>query len=189
MRKPMRGLLCLLVAVTLLVSCVPRTVEVPIPPGIVEKIRQAEVVETDNAAQPPAVVMSKEPPGDMTWISPGKVQIGNFYPGARAEWPVQIHNGKDVETIFSVKYRQPDYVGEGYAMPPDEAQDWVIIVDSTPVLAPKETKDILTVLAMPKEGEAPPKWEFWISVMDTGAVKGMTGIHTELCTRWLVNMR
>jgi len=35
----------------------------------------------------------KRPPETTTWISPGKVLIGNFYRGAEAEYPITIHNG------------------------------------------------------------------------------------------------
>ncbi len=146
-----------------------------------------------DTLQPPvsnnasSVVLPNEPPKDVTWISPGKVNIGNFYPGARAEYPLSIHNGNDVATSFSVTYRYPDNVQEGYVKPLEEAQDWVIIADSTPVLMPKETKDILIVLAMPKDAKSPAsKWEFWISVIDT-TQKGM--VRTELCARWCVQMR
>jgi len=143
----------------------------------------------------PGVVLPDEPPADRTWISPGKVQVGNFYPGARAEWNITIHNGKDTECSFAVSYRYPDHVGEEYVKPITEAQDWVIIADSTPVLMPRETKDILVVLDMPEESDkygtlnrtiTGDKWEFWTSVIDTSQT-GM--VQTELCTRWLVSMR
>ena len=115
------------------------------------------------------------------------MNIGNFYPGARAEYPLLVHNGKDTAASFSVGYRYPDHVGEGYTKPLLEAQDWVIIADATPVLLPKETREILIVLAMPGDAAVfAPKWEFWISVKDTEQV-GM--VQTELCSRWLVSMR
>lgn len=143
-------------------------------------------VETPSANNP-EVVLPGEPPTDMTWISPGKVNVGNFYPGARAEYPLSIHNGNDTATSFLVSYRYPDHVGEEYVKPPPEAQDWIIIADATPILMPKETRDILVVLAMPKDANSPaPKWEFWISVVDTTQT-GM--VRTELCARWLIQMR
>lgn len=202
----------------------------------------------------------KPPPEDMTWISPGKVMVSNFYPGARAEYPLLIHNGNDYTTeqklvttekgetlvlvtlsnplfgdysdiqvgssligdrpavltytedtqgiiitgllenheriltvtykyfaTFEIKYRYPDHVGEDYVKPPEETQDWVIIADPTPVIAPKETREILIVLAMPEDAAVfAPEWEFWISVRDTTQT-GM--VQTELCSRWLVCMR
>ena len=135
----------------------------------------------------PYVPSGDEPPADRTWISPGKVNVANFYPGGRAEYPITIHNGKDTTASFLVSYRYPDHVGEGYVKPTPEAQDWVIIADSTPVLMPKETRDILVVLAIPNGAKVfAPKWEFWISVIDTTQVGT---VRAELCSRWLVSMR
>ncbi len=129
-----------------------------------------------------------EPPSEnVTWISPGKVEVGNFYPGARAEWLLTVHNGNDYEASFLIAYRQPDNVGAGYEPAPAECRDWVIIVEPTPVLAPRETRDILIALDMPAEAQAPePKWEFWISVKDTSQT-GM--VQVELSSRWLVTMK
>ena len=139
---------------------------------------------------PPVVEAPKPPPElyDKTWISPGKVEVGNFYPGARAEYPLTIHNGKDEPAQFSVTYRQPDNSAEGYVTAPDAAQDWVIIaIDEPPlVLAAKETRDVLIAVEMPKGAKAPSKWEFWIAVKDVTQT-GM--VQTELACRWLVTMR
>ena len=144
---------------------------------------------SDGATAPDGgtTILPDEPPIDRTWISPGKVQVGNFYPGARAEWTLLVHNGKDTLASFVITYRYPNHVAEGYNFPSAEVQDWVIIADPTPILAPKETREILIVLEMPKDAEAPGKfWEFWISVKD----QTQTGmITTELCSRWLVSMR
>jgi len=124
------------------------------------------------------------PPDDVTWISPGKVLIGNFYPGARAEWNVTIHNGNEASVGFRVSYCKPARVGAGRQMV--EAQDWVIIADPTPVLQPKETKEILIALDVPKGVRGlPDKWEFWVSAIEQG--QGM--VQTELVSRWLVDMR
>ena len=146
---------------------------------------------SEPSEPPPAsngtTILPDEPPIDRTWISPGKVQVGNFYPGARAEWNLLVHNGKDTAATFLITYRYPDQVGDGYVKPTSEVRDWVIIADSTPILAPKETREILIALEMPKDAVAPGKlWEFWISVKDTT----QTGfVVTELCSRWLVQQR
>jgi hypothetical protein len=92
-----------------------------------------------------------KPPEDRTWISPGKVNVANFYPGAKAEYPITIHNGKETTATFAVSYREPNRVEEGYSFAPSEAEDWVIIADSTLVLLPRETKDITIRLEMPKD--------------------------------------
>ena len=129
----------------------------------------------------------EEPPIDRTWISPGKVQVGNFYPGARAEWPLTIHNGNDHSATFQIGYRYPDRVESGYAEPTPGVQDWVIIADPTPVLDPYETRDILIVLDMPVDTQSPGKrWEFWISVKDTSQA-GL--VQTELCSKWLITTK
>lgn len=140
---------------------------------------------------PTPYTSGNEPPITQTWISPGKVQVGNFYPGARAEWPITIHNGNDYQATFEVKYRYPDKVADGYAYPTAEVQDWVIIADPTPVLAPYDqpgsTKEIMVVLAMPNDAVAPGQhWEFWISVKDATQAGLVT---TELCSRWQIVMR
>jgi len=197
-----------------------------------------------------------------TWISPAKVEIGNYYPGARAEWTIRVHNSNEETTQiekkivgteigetsvdiclkypladnditkvtvtsdnnndslivagyapvdkalnitgfapdnsriisivykawteFKIKFRQPDDTMDGYAKAPSGAQDWIIITDSTPVLCPKETKEILVVLQIPEGTNVPDKkWEFWTSVSEGG----QGTLKTEMCTRWLVNMR
>jgi len=175
--------ICLVAIAMLLSGCIgytePETTPVPIPEPTPE-----QPTETPNQA---GVVLPDNPPVDRTWVSPGKVNVSNFYPGARAEYPMTIHNGNDIDTSFAVVYRYPDHVTTGYVKPPTKAQDWVIITNSTPILMPFETRDILVTLVMPEDASInDKKWEFWISVMDTmqaGTVK------TELCVRWLVDMR
>lgn len=139
------------------------------------------------AENTPTTVLDNPPPENVTWISPGKVNVANFYPGARAEYPITIHNGNDVATEFLVSYRSPDNVATGYARPIVEVQDWVIIADMTPILAPHETREIMVALVMPNDAIVfAGKWEFWISVKDnsqTGTIK------TELCLRWIIDMR
>jgi len=219
--------------------------------------------ETNNALPSTQEVNAQEgePSIEKTWISPGKVTIGNFYPGARAEWPLLIHNGNDgqrsedksvitepgetsvavplngfpvdtssdsflvtsptdnslspvsystvdhtllvkgfkpdattIITIsyvskaqFSVYYREPDHLYEGYENAPSGSNEWVIIADKTPVIMPQTTQEIMVALSIPEdyEGEFPPQWEFWIGVTDTSQ-EGM--IQAELCSRWLINM-
>ncbi len=135
------------------------------------------------------VVQPLEPPPelyDKIWISPGKVEVGNFFPGARAEYPLTIHNGNDEPTEFSVTFQVPGSTAEGYDTAPSAAEGWVIIEDPAPVLAAKETRDMLIAVVMPEDAEAPPKWEFWIAVKDVTQT-GM--VQTELACRWLVTMR
>ena len=135
------------------------------------------------------VIETPQPPADLydkVWLSPGKINVGHFYPGARAEYPLSIHNGNDQQTEFSITYKEASNTSEGYVAAPEEAQDWVIIADPTPVLAAKETKDVLIALEMPKGAKAPDKWEFWVVVKDNSQT-GM--VQTELACRWLITMK
>ena len=127
-----------------------------------------------------------QPPDNMNWISPGKVNVTNFYPGARAEYPITVHNGNDVDCTFAVSYRYPDHVDGEFMLPDPDVQDWVIVADMTPLLAPMETRDILITLEMPDDADIfATQWEFWVAVMDMS--QGM--VKAELCVRWLITMR
>lgn len=123
---------------------------------------------------------------DKVWISPSKVMVGHFYPGARAEYPLTIHNGHDQQAEFSITYRVPGEAAEDYVTAPDAAQDWIIIADPAPVIAAKGNKDVLIAVVMPEGAEAPKRWEFWVVVKD----ETQTGmVQTELACRWLVTMK
>lgn len=173
------GLVILVIGVLLLAGCSQGEQETMIP---FEETEPSNVVISS-----PDVVLPTDPPSDVNWISPGKIEVGNFYSGARAECVLSVHNGNDFPVTFAVDYRHPDSVEEGWAKPTEEVQDWVIIADATPVIAPFETAEILIVLDMPEDAVSPaPLWEFWVSVKDTS----QTGMVTvELCSRWLVTMR
>ena len=161
------------VAGLLLVAC-PQTSE----PTAVE-------TPTPTPTPPPTTTLPPEL-YDKTWLSPGKVEVGNFYPGARAEYRISIHNGNDEPAEFSVSYRQPGQADEGYVIAPAEAEGWVTIEDPAPVLAAKATREVLIVLEMPEDAQAPPKWEFWIAAKDVTQT-GM--VQTELACRWLIVMK
>ena len=129
-----------------------------------------------------------EPPPELyekIWISPGKVEVGNFFPGARAEYPITIHNGNDEPTEFSIAFQVPGSTAEGYEPAPSAVEGWMIIEDPSPVLEAKETREVLIAVVMPEDAEAPAKWEFWIAVKDITQT-GM--VQTELACRWLVEM-
>ena len=175
----------------LAIGCVAKPVvkDIPAAPPVTPAViapTTPPITDYTLAAQPPvAPIVTGEPPTNRTWLSPGKVDIGNYYPGATAEWNITIHNGKPVPAKFSVTYRSPDYTATGYSKV--DAQDWVIVADTTPILAAYETRDILVTLKIPeKTKNVPAKWEYWISVMDKSQVGN---VATELCSRWLVNMR
>jgi hypothetical protein len=143
---------------------------------------------TSNPTPTPTATVEyiQEPPQDVTWINPGKVQVENFYAGATAEYTITVHNGNDYSAKFIIKYRIPDHVGEGYSFPSDDVSNWITISGNDVNFNAYETKDILVSITMPEDATAPgKKWEFWISVIDDS--QGGS-IRTEQCVRWLITM-
>jgi len=130
--------------------------------------------------------MPADAPSNVNWASPGKVEVGNFYAGATAQCKIRIHNGNDKDAQFTVVYRYPDNVGEGYDYPPQDCANWVNVSETNPTLSPKETKEIIVTLNIPDGATFPSKMEFWISVKDNSQTEL---IRTELCIRWLVTSR
>ncbi len=94
--------------------------------------------------------LGAQPPEDKAWISPAKVEIGNFHLGAAAEWVLKVHNGKDSSSTYTVDYKTPNTSdGKYYVAPKDIVQDWVLIADSSPVIQGRETRDIPISIKMP----------------------------------------
>jgi hypothetical protein len=184
--RKLKSTLIVLVVISslLLIGCVQAT---PVAPIATQPAVITDVSQTPEAIAKVTSETVQPPPDDRTWLSPGKVQISNYYPGATAEYNVTVHNGNNIPTTFAVTYREPSYVATGYVKAPSEAQNWVIIADTAPILAPRETRDILVTLAMPGGIiNYPMKWVFWISVIE----KSQSGmVTTEICSTWCVQMR
>jgi len=120
-------------------------------------------------------------PNNITGVSPVKININDYLKGEVAESQISIHNGNNATTKFSVKYRVPDFVADGFAKPPPEARDWVKIDDALPAIGAYEAKIIPIKLIIPSNSTVPDKkWEFWIGVIDQSQ-EGM--IQAEMCKR------
>lgn len=111
---------------------------------------------------------------------------GTYQAGESREYQLIVTNLNAFAANFSVDYRVPDNVVEGYSRPTSEVRDWVWISSRTPEIPAGETMAITIRLGMPSYATPPgDKWEFWIGVID----KSQTGwIRTELANRWLVTM-
>ena len=70
---------------------------------------------------------------------------------------IGIHNGSDEPAEFSVSYRVSDNLTEGYEPAPADAENWVTVAEPAPVLAAKETREVLIVLEMPDDAQAPAR--------------------------------
>src|SRR3990172_3580994 len=137
----MRGFLLLVLISSLLVSCgSPSKVtrETKIESNSVISSQQASVLRTVEVERGKSTLYIPEGLEGVNWVSPGKVNISNFFPGARVDYYITIHNGSIDPAQFSIYYKNPE--GLVYA------KDWVIISDSSVVLESRETRDILVSL-------------------------------------------
>jgi hypothetical protein len=128
------------------------------------------------------------PDDNKTWLSPGKIRITDLRSGDTVKQRIAIHNGNDAAVPFVVYYRIPDYVEEGFSAAPANAREWVTVTEATPVLAPRETKQIEIVLDLPADAMPPARWEFWIGVREK-ADATVAGVAMELAGRWLITMK
>jgi hypothetical protein len=124
-------------------------------------------------------------PNESTWLSPGKIQINNLYPGKSITQLLKIHNGSKQTAQFMIYYRAPDYVETDYVAAPAKAVDWISITDKSPVLAPQEIREIPVTVCLPGKTQAPERWEFWIGAKENSK----NTLSTELCSRWLITMK
>lgn len=158
------------------------TPEVQITP---QEAKVHEVVERDYGSKDVAATPSYEEPQDYTWISPSKVEVSNFFPGARAEYPLTIHNGSTEPARFSVSYMEPTREVNGFVKAPEDARKW-LQTEKSVELQPGETTETLVAIELPEDVETPDKWEFWVAVKDT-TQSGI--VQTEVASRWMVEMK
>lgn len=129
------------------------------------------------------------PPKDSNWISPGKHFEPAYEQGASVEWEIEVHNGNGHKATFSVDYRHPDHVEEGYARLPSDIRVWIRISETRPILEPYESRAVVIKLNVPItiDIDIPNgKFEFWIGVID----QSQTGnVITELCQRCFITMK
>lgn len=122
-----------------------------------------------------------------TWVYPGKVEIGNLYPGAEAEHTISVYNGNDKESTFLVYYENLPRASGEYQLAPEEVSSWVEISEVAPVLASNETRDILVILKVPKDAKVTvDKFGFLIVVAEKDQVGD---VHVRNAVKWLVDMR
>lgn len=118
-------------------------------------------------------------------ITPGLVEVDNYYCGAIAEYYVEIENDTNREAVFVVSYRYPTRTKEGFSFPSDRFGGWLRIEKPVVIILPREKQEVLITLNIPEEEEVTEDFEFWVSVMEQG--QGM--IRTEMCQKWRVSMR
>lgn len=118
-----------------------------------------------------------EPPYDVTWLSPGKVEVDNYYPGGRAEWELTIHNGniddvtdaklvttEDDETSFSVKLKYRLYGEASTVKIVSDADESPVPVSYNPDTQELTIKDCLPGTTRKLEFTYPRETEYSVSV-------------------------
>ncbi len=183
-RKIGLGLLGLVVLVGLGCSSAVEPLQ-PMPRGEEQVVVQESSYEVADRLATTVRDFSDAPEG--TWIFPGKVEIGNLYPGARAEETISIHNGGSEASEFLVYYEDLFNETDGYYWAPREASSWMSLSDSSPLIEPGEIVDILVVLEIPADVVVEEeKWGFLIVVSEASQT-GMIKVRN--ASKWLVNMR
>lgn len=182
------GITILLIGVLAVTGCSVFTgTETPTPTPVVNagvpEVTPVEVQPVDNVYD---AGMPVNAPDNQTWLSPGKLEINNYIPGATVKCILHVHNGNSVATPFSILYSIPDNSDAGYVIANSQSRYWVEIDLPNPVIEPMSTKDITVTLSMPLGVTAPGnKWEFWVCSKD---VSQDTFIQTQLCTKFQVTM-
>lgn len=123
---------------------------------------------------------------NVVWITPGKVTVDNLYAGAKAEYPIRIHNPNKVSTTFSLYGREAASTTEGYSKLPVELLKWVTITPSSLIVPAQSTGQALITVQIGKDKLTTKKQEFWIGVMDDSQ-KGV--VRSEICSRWMLSFR
>jgi hypothetical protein len=121
------------------------------------------------------------------WLTPGKVNIDNLYPGGKGEYIIRVHNPKNETMTFTIYNREATTCTEGYYKLPPEFNKWIIITPSTLIVPAKSVGEVTVKVEVGLRDKATnKKYETWIGVIDAGQT-GM--IRNELCSRWMITTK
>lgn len=118
-----------------------------------------------------------------TWICPGKVPVWGMFPGARVEYPLDVHNGGEAG-VFVITCEPPAKSDGTYLFPPDGFEKWLSVSESSFRLGADEVHQVVVVLEIPASADiSDSRWEFDVVAMpESGNIVHRVG------SRWLVNM-
>jgi len=111
---------------------------------------------------------------DEVWVFPASIQIGSIDPslvnqhyqaGIKIIYPIVIHADEQA-TQFHLTYLDRDYgdLSSTYLPSPAKAIGWVSFSDPNPYLAAYETREVNVEFFVPKNANAPSRWEFMVRV-------------------------
>jgi hypothetical protein len=116
-------------------------------------------------------------------IDPGKVQIDNLYPGAQAEFAIDVYNQNDYDTVYSIVSRTPDYTKDGREVFPH--LDWITITPDEVVIEREDKSAVTVVISMPEDADySDKKAEAWISFREKNSEEM---VQVEIVSRILIN--
>jgi subtilisin family serine protease len=116
-------------------------------------------------------------------IDPGKVQIDNLYPGAQAEFVIDVYNQNDYDTVYSIVPRTPDYTKDGREFFPH--LDWITITPGEAMIERGDKSAVTVVISMPEDAEYFEKQaEAWISFREKNSEEM---VQVEIISRVLIN--
>ena len=83
-------------------------------------------------------------------------------------------------------------LSDGYELPPEGFEAWVVIDEPVFTLKPGETKEVTATLKTnANTAIEPDRWEFWLDIEEYPYMEGATGVYSSIMThiRCLVGMK
>ena len=118
-------------------------------------------------------------------IDPGKVQIDNLYPGAQAEFKIEVYNQNDYDTTYMVDPRLPDYTKDDREVFPHLG--WITITPDEVMIKRADKTEVMVVIVIPEDADYYGKQsEAWISFREKN---NDDMVQVEIVSRILINTR
>lgn len=147
----------------------------------------ASTPDTPTPILTPTPTLSLDGAPEGTWIYPAKVEIGNLYPGARAESTVRVHNGGNKAAVFRIYYENLAKPSGEYEPAPAQAKYWVAISPTLMLIDADETRDVKVKIVLPDEAEIPMDKFGFLIVSEEDEQYG--NVRIRHAAKWLVDMR
>lgn len=117
-------------------------------------------------------------------LSPSEIRVDGIHLGEATSFEVTLTNNEDVPVTFSMNAATPDRLRmrPGYTPLPDAG--WISFPNGHFRLAPRSTRSVSVVLAVPPEGDwGGRSYEAWL----TASSQGLGVIQVELIARLLIS--
>jgi hypothetical protein len=139
----------------------------------------------------PPTVVATIPPGmsvEGIGITEKQVNISNFYPGAEADYYIEVLNRAQYERRVEVEYQTADPDGD-YVPAPLVAKGWVHISQTRTIVPALSVIRIPVTVELPKDAKVSPKWKFYIAVYEAPLNVRGASIQSGVKQAWFIDMR